>query len=385
MSEDSSFAWSTHLVHGTPDPGGAVTWPLHQSATYRSDPENTSYQDVRYVRLSNTPAHDHLHALFAKILSAPATLATTSGMAAISTALLTTLKHGDHLLATRRLYGGTLALLKEDLPAWGIEVTFVDGDDPTDWADAVQPNTRAFYTESISNPRVEIPDLDAILRLCRGHGLRSMVDNTFASPANFRALPFGFDIVLHSATKYLNGHSDIAAGLIAGPQDFIDAARAKLSHLGAHLDPHAAFLLERGVKTLALRVRQQNATAAALAHALQDDPGVARVHSPILPGHPHHERLQAWFQGPGGVLSFEPKNPGVIPGFLERLRLATFAPSLGGTETLVTLPARTSHATMSEAERMELGIPGHLVRVAVGIEDTGDVVRDILGALRSSA
>lgn len=383
----------TELVHaGEPRPriGGAVTLPIFQSSTFelasagpRPD-EAANYHDIRYIRLNNTPNHTALHGKLAALERGEAALVTGSGMAAISASLLAVLSAGDHVLAHRVLYGGTREFLAKELAQLGIACTFVDADDPSTWADALRPNTRAFYVEALTNPLLEVVDLDGVVAFCRAHRLVSMIDNTCATPVNFRPLERGFDLVLHSASKYLNGHSDIVAGVVVSNAERIASIKRKLDHFGGTLDPHACFLLHRGLKTLALRVRHQNASALALARALEEHASVARVHHPGLPSHAGHARARAWFGGAGGLLSFELRG-GVEAAarFFERLELPVVAPSLGGAETLIARPATTTHAALSAEERARLGISDALVRVAVGLEAVEDLIDDFQRALAS--
>ncbi|MCA9795969.1 MAG: PLP-dependent transferase, partial [Candidatus Eremiobacteraeota bacterium] len=248
----------TRLVHaGEPRPRieGAISMPIFCSANFEYAGE-TSYHDLKYIRLNNTPNHQALHQKLAAIEGGQAALVTASGMAAISTSLLSVLKSGDHLLAQNCLYGGTHSLLTQDFRDFGIETTFVDGHDPESWKKAVRSNTRAFYVETMTNPLVQVGAIDKVPEFCKDHGLVAMIDNTFASPVNFRPLRLGYDLSLHSATKYLNGHSDIVAGVVVGAQHLVDKILHRLNHLGGSLDPHACFLLQRGLKTLSLRVRR---------------------------------------------------------------------------------------------------------------------------------
>lgn len=360
---------------------GAVVTPIFQSATFVYDGA-ADYHDVRYIRLNNTPNHRVLHARIAAICGAEAALVTASGMAAISTTLLAVLRAGDHLIAQDCLYGGTRGFLEHDAAALGIETTFVPGDDLAAWTAARRQNTRAVYVESISNPLVQVPDLVGVAGFAREHGLTAVIDNTFTSPANFQPLARGYDLELHSATKYLSGHSDIVAGAVAGRSELVRAVARKLDHFGGCLDPHACFLLERGLKTLTLRVAQQNANTQALAELLAGHRSVARVLYPGLPTHPDHARARELFDGCGGVLSFEIDGDAAAADRLMRaLTLAHVAPSLGGVETLVTRPATTSHAGMSPSARASAGITDTLIRVAVGIEATVDLLDDFAAAL----
>jgi cystathionine beta-lyase/cystathionine gamma-synthase len=376
----------TLLVHAGEEPrvDGAVTLPVFQSSTFESG-DASSYHDLRYIRLNNTPNHRALHAKLAALEGTESALVFGSGMAALSTMMLTLLRPGDHLLAQPGLYGGTHELIVKDLAALGIEHDFLDPDDPAGWDRLVRPETRLVHCEAISNPLLRVIDLPALAAFARRRGLLATIDATFATPVNFRPAAHGFDLVMHSATKYLNGHSDIVAGSVAGPAALVDAIRHKLNHLGGALDPHACFLLQRGLKTLALRVRAQNRSAQVLAEHLAAHPAVARVHYPGLPSDPGHARARALFQGFGGMLSFElAGDAGAADRLLAALRLPIVAPSLGGPETLVTLPARSSHSGLDPAARRALGIADGLVRVSVGLEAVEDLVEDFDRALRDA-
>jgi cystathionine beta-lyase/cystathionine gamma-synthase len=374
----------TKLVHAgelRPRPGGAVSMPIFQSSTFEYTGAG-NYHDVRYIRLNNTPNHVVLHQKLAALESAEAALVAGSGMAAISSTLLTLLSAGDHLLANDCLYGGTHDLLTKDLPKMGIQCTFVDARRPESWARHLRSSTRAFYVEAITNPLMQVVALDEVTSFAREHGLVSLIDNTLATPINFRPLEHGFDLVLHSATKYLNGHSDIVAGAVAGGVDQIENIKHKLDHLGGALDPHACFLLHRGLKTLAIRVRYQNQSALELATFLERHAAVEKVNYPGLKTHPDHTRAQSLFTGMGGTMSFELRN-GVTGAqrFFQRVNLPISAPSLGGPETLITRPSTTSHAGVGAEERKRQGISDGLVRVSVGLEATADLIDDFESAL----
>jgi cystathionine beta-lyase/cystathionine gamma-synthase len=375
----------TQLVHaGEPRPriAGAVEMPIFQSATFEYAGEG-SYHDVRYLRINNTPSQLALHAKLAALEGGEAALVTASGMAAISTTLLTLLAPGDHLLAQCGLYGGTHDLVAGEFPRLGIERDFIDGDRPDSWAALLRPNTRAIYVEAMTNPLLEVADLEGVVRFAREHGLISLIDNTFATPVNFRPLAAGFDLCLHSATKYLNGHADIVAGAVVGAAATIERIRHKANHLGGSLDPHAAFLLKRGLKTLALRVRYQNDSTQRIAEFLQGHAAVERVNYPGLESHPRHARARRLFAGYGGVLSFELRGgERAAEEFAHRVRIPAVAPSLGGVQTLLTRPATTSHAGLSRAERLQLRISDGLLRLSVGIEATDDLLEDFRQALQ---
>jgi cystathionine beta-lyase/cystathionine gamma-synthase len=374
----------TQLVHaGDPRPriDGAVEMPIFQSATFEYRGE-ARYDDVRYLRLNNTPNHLALHAKLAALEGAEAALVSASGMSAISTTLLTVLACGDHLLAQSCLYGGTHDFVSREFASLGLSVDFIDADRPESWRAHLKPNTRAIYVEAMTNPLLEVADLAAVVEFARQHRLVSMIDNTFASPINYRPIAAGFDLSLHSATKYLNGHADIVAGAVAGSRALIERIRHKANHLGGSLDPHAAFLLNRGLKTLALRVRYQNDSALRIAQFLESHPAVERVHYAGLASHPRHERARRLFAGCGGVLSFELKGDAARADELaRRVRIAAVAPSLGGVHTLLTRPATTSHAGLAREARLRLGIGDGLLRLSVGIESTEDLIEDFAQAL----
>src|SRR5437867_8989074 len=361
----------TKLIHaGEPEPRiqGAVCIPIFQSANFEYGDE-LDYHQLKYIRLNNTPNHVALHEKLAALENAEAALVTASGMAAISTTLLTILSSGDHLLVQDCLYGGTHALLTKDFSAFGFSYDFIDATGPDSWKRQLRPNTKAIYVETIGNPLLQVPELRAVVDFAKAHGLVSLVDNTFASPVNYRPPEWGFDLSLHSCTKYLNGHSDIVAGAVIGRADWIDKIKHRLDHLGGSLDPHAAFLLHRGMKTLAVRMKWQNESALKIARFLEKHPWISKVNYPGLESHPDHGRARSLFDGFGGMMSFELRG-GVeaAESFMQKARLPIVAPSLGGVETLMTRPSRTSHSGMLVDERRRLGIADELIRFSVGFE-----------------
>jgi cystathionine beta-lyase/cystathionine gamma-synthase len=376
----------TKLIHaGEPEPliGGAVSMPIFQSSTFEYAGQ-TSYHDLKYIRLNNTPNHIALHEKLASLENAEAAVVTASGMAAITTTLLTLLSSGDHLLSQDCLYGGTHDFITKDFASFGISFDFIDGDDPNSWKDHLRPNTKAIYVETITNPLLQVADLKAVVEFAKSHGLVSLIDNTFSSPVNFRPPEWGFDLSLHSCTKYLNGHSDIVAGAVIGRAELIERIRHRLNHLGGSLDPHACFLLHRGMKTLAVRVRYQNESALRIARFLEGHPAVKKVNYPGLESHLGHGRARELFDGFGGMVSFELKNGmEAAERFIQNTTLPIIAPSLGGVETLVTRPATTSHAGLSPEDRQRLGISEGLIRLSVGIEATEDIVEDFEQALKA--
>ncbi len=374
----------TRLIHaGEPRPRvlGAGVVPIYRSTIWENRPDE-GYHEIRYPRLSNLPGHDALHAKLAALEGGEAALVTASGMAAISTSLLTLLSAGDHLLAQSCVYGGTHGFMTEDLPRLGIPHDFVDGNDPGSWKAALRPETRLFYVEAIANPLLDVTDLEAVVAFSKEHGLLTFIDATFASPLNFRPLECGFDLVLHSCTKYLNGHSDLAAGAVIGGAEHVQRIHERLNHFGGSLDPQAVYLLHRGIKTLALRVAWQNGSALEIASFLERHKRVSRVRYPGLPSHPHHERARRLFEGFGGMLSFELEG-GAEPAerLIQSVELPMPSASLGGVESLMTRPAATSHSGVPPQERARLGIADGLIRFSVGIEAAQDLIADLERAL----
>jgi cystathionine beta-lyase/cystathionine gamma-synthase len=375
----------TRAIHAgriQPPVEGACVLPIFQSAVWEHVAEDASYHNLRYPRLSNLPNHLVLGRRLASLEGGEAGLVAASGMAAISTAILTALGENGHLLIQDRLYGGTHAFVVHDLAACGQRYDFVSQEDPRAWEARLRPNTRAIYFEAMTNPLLRVADHRAVVAFAREHGLVSLIDSTFASPVLFRPLELGYDVVLHSCTKYLNGHNDLVAGAVIGSTDHVSRIKSRLDHLGGSLDPHACFLLERGLKTLVLRVERQCENALALARCLAAHPAVAEVHYPGLAAHPDHGRARELFAGFGGVLSFVPRGGlEAARRLVARLELPTNGPSLGGVETLVTRPATTSHRSLTPEERARLGIDDALIRVSVGIETIDDLTRDFEQAL----
>jgi len=378
MDADSE-SMDTLAVHGgerRPGPEGSVVYPIYQGTVYSIEP-GTEYHDIPYLRLNSTPSQRYLHDKLAALEGAQAAVATASGMAAITTTLLSVLRAGDHLLASDCLYGGTHDFLTRHAEDLGWRYSFVDVHRPEAWAAARTPQTRVFLAETITNPLMRVGLLRDIADFARREGLLSVIDNTFASPVNFRPLRAGFDLCVHSATKYLGGHSDLVAGAVMGRADLVDRVRRTLNLYGGSLDPHSGFLLARGIKTLALRVRAQNANALALASFLAGHPQVAAVNYPGLTAHPDHRHAAGLLSGFGGMLSLRLHGgETAAQALLEAVRLPYVAPSLGGVETLITRPATSSHAGMSPEDLDRLGITPDLIRVSCGIEAAEDLIAD---------
>jgi cystathionine gamma-synthase/cystathionine gamma-lyase/cystathionine beta-lyase len=379
--DESMETLAVHSGERRPGPEGSVVYPIYQGTVYSVEP-GTGYHDISYIRLNTTPSQRYLHDKLAALEGAQAAVATASGMAAVTTTLLSVLRAGDHLLASDCLYGGTHDFLTHHAEDLGWRYTFVDVHDPGTWAAARTPQTKAFLVETITNPLMRVGLLREIAEFSRREGLLTVIDNTFATPVNFRPLRVGFDLCFHSATKYLGGHSDLVAGAVMGRAELIDRVRKTLNHFGGSLDPHAGFLVARGIKTLALRVRAQNDNAMALAGFLAGHPEVTAVNYPGLASHPDHGHAAELMSGFGGMLSLRLRGgAAAAQALLDAVRLPYVAPSLGGVETLITRPATTSHAGMSPQERDRLGITADLIRVSCGIEGTQDLIADFDQAL----
>jgi cystathionine gamma-synthase/cystathionine gamma-lyase/cystathionine beta-lyase len=372
---------AVHAGERRPGPEGSTVFPIYQGTVYTVEP-GTSYHDLKYHRLSSTPSQTYLHDKLAALEGAEAALATSSGMAAVTTALLTLMRPGDHLLSSDVLYGGTHDFLTHHAEQLGWTYTFVDPTRPETWHEARTDRTKVFLVEAITNPLVRVGRLREVAEFSAEHGLTSIIDNTFATPVNLRPLALGFDLVFHSATKYLNGHSDLVAGCVMGSEPLVSEVRKTLNHFGGSLDPHAGYLLARGLKTLALRVRAQNANALAVARALQSHPNVAAVNYPGLPSHPDHVPAAELLSGFGGMLSFRPVGGATAADtVLQTVTLPTSAPSLGGVESLITRPVLTSHAGMAPADREKIGVTDDLIRLSCGIEHPDDLIADLTQAL----
>ena len=355
---------------------GTVT-PIFPSSAY--DYENVDGGTL-YPRYFNTPNNIAVAEKLAALENAEEGLIFSSGMAAILTSIFATLKAGDHAIFQNDLYGGTYAAVARELPRYGIEYTMVDGSDPANFEKAINKKTRIIYIETPSNPTLKITDIRSVASIAKKHGLITIIDNTFASPVNQNPIDFGIDIVTHSGTKYIGGHSDICCGAVLTSKALASTIRHSAIHFGGSLDAHTCWLVERSLKTLVLRVRQQNYNAMAIAEFLSTDSRVGKVFYPGLPQHPDHSIAKAQMPGGyGGMLSFEVKND--AHNFMDRLQLIKRAISLGGVESTITSPVKTSHVKMSAADREAIGVTDKLVRLSVGIEEVDDLIEDIRQAL----
>ena len=357
---------------------GAIS-PLYMSTSY-------AYEDVdvkRYPRYFNTPNQEGLCKKVAALEHAESALIFGSGMAAVSTALLAFLKAGDHVVLQQTLYGGTYNLINEEFAKFGIEYSFTEGWQADAFEAQIKENTKVIYIETPSNPLLTITDLEAIAKIAKKHGLVTMIDNTFASPVNQNPIDFGIDVVIHSATKYMGGHSDICAGAVASTTEYMDRIFQLAKNFGGSLSDYTVWLLERSIKTMGIRVRAQNESALAMAHFLDGLPQIEKVYYPGLPSHPEHELAKKQMKGFGGMLSFELNADLDASLFQKALSLIKPSMSLAGVESTVISPTKTSHALMSAEVRAEQGIADGLIRFSVGIEEIEDLKEDILQALES--
>jgi methionine-gamma-lyase len=383
-------AIETLLIHADRrlNPTSAVAPPIFQTATFRGDSAEDFARragEARhpefYTRYGN-PTLSQVESILAALEGAESALVTASGMAAASTAVLTFTGHGTHVVAQTNHYGGVLNLLRDLLPRFGVEVTQVDQRDPSEFQKAMRPNTKLLLLESPSNPVMALTDLRAVAQIARQHGALTVIDNTFATPLNQRPLDLGIDLVYHSATKYLGGHSDLLAGAVLGSRTLLDKIWSCHVMLGAVLGPFDAWLLLRGLRTLSLRVRQHNENALALARFLETHPAVKVVYYPGLDSHLQHELACRQMTGFGGMLSLELKGGyEAADRLLTKLRLASRAASLGGVESLAVHPASNFLHYMTATEAEKIGIVPGLVRISAGLEASPDLIADFKQAL----
>lgn len=383
--------YETYLVHGDEEHDSVVA-PIYQTSTFRApSPEIFAQMAAQprherfYTRYGN-PTLAAAEALLARLEGAESALVTASGMGAMTAAVLAHVRAGDHVVAQGDLYGGTRGLLARFLPRFGVEVTFVDQASNEAFTAAMRPGTTLVVLETPSNPLLRLTDLAAVCGLAREHGARSIVDNTFASPINQRPLEFGADLVVHSATKVLNGHSDVVAGAVAGSTENVERVWNSAVVLGATLGPFDAWLLVRGLRTLALRVERHNRSAERIAAFLGSHAGVRNVYYPGLPSHPQHDLAKRQMRGFGGVLSFDVR--GGAQGAREvfaALRLPQRAASVGGVESLIVHPAAMWSGVLEPDELESAGIGPSLLRLSVGLEAVEDLVEDLDRALATVA
>ncbi|MFL5401840.1 MAG: trans-sulfuration enzyme family protein [Gemmatimonadales bacterium] len=382
----SGFGFSTTAIHGIPHrrPDWAPVAPaLHQSSTFVNP--IGSDEEVLYSRYGNNPNQIELARKYALLEGAESAIFLASGMGATALAHLAVLRPGDHLISSTWIYGGTQRLFDEELARFGIEVTYVSPDQSRLWRKSMRKSTRALFVETPTNPLMRVIDLGPISYIAKEEGLALLVDATFASPINYRPLEHGADIVITSATKYLNGHSDVIAGAVAGSSAFVEEVNRLMRLWGQAIDPHAAWLVERGMRTLAVRMERHNANGLTVARWAEQHPGIGKVHYPGLPSHPDHERAKTVLSGFGGMIGLELKGGSkAVERLLKRLKLITHAPSLAGVETLVSEPRLTSHKSIGAEGRAKIGIPDGFLRLSCGIEDAEDIVGDLEQGLEGS-
>jgi cystathionine gamma-synthase len=380
----------TAAVRGASDldkKNGPVAPPIYQTSTFQvtdNDEQIRVTSTDRYYTRWGNPTITLAEQAVAALEGTEAARVFASGMGAITTTILALLKTGDHIVAQRDVYGGVTKFLSQWLPKVGIETTFVDTNDYEQLARAIRPNTRMLYLESPTNPSLRVVDMKKMAPLARQHGLISMVDSTFGTPINQHPAEFGIDLVMHSGTKYLSGHADLTCGAVAGRRDLMDQLWETRTTLGNCMDPHAAWLLIRGMKTLAVRVARQNENALRVAEFLEKHAKVRRVHYPFLKSHPQHAIAREQMSGGGGMVTFEVEGTGEDARRVsEAMRLFTLATSLGGVESLVSIPVLTSHAMISAEQREKMGVTEQMVRLSVGIESVEDLIADLEQALRA--
>lgn len=369
-SKTSKLTLSVHAgSKGDPQYHGMVT-PIYPSSAYDYESE------VLYPRYFNTPNQKAVAEKMAALENGEDAIVLSSGMAAIMTSLLAMVKQGDHVLFQNDLYGGTQHAALQELNRYGIEYSLVDVTDLKAFEKGIRPTTKVIYVETPSNPLLKITDLAGVAKLAKQHGLITVIDNTFASPVNQNPIDQGIDIVTHSGTKYIGGHSDLCCGVVVASKKITKKIKASALNFGGSLDAHTCYLVERSLKTIVLRVRQQNKSAQAIARFLEAESRVTRVNYPGLKDHPGHAIAKRQMPGGfGGMLSFEIK--GDPEKLMKKLEYIKRAVSLGGVESSINTPAKTSHSKLTPTQRKALGISDKLLRLSVGIEETEDLIGDL--------
>ncbi len=389
LEQTSTATKAIHAGEQSTTEASPLVPPIYQNSTFRfetADECDAAFSDDSkgyiYTRWGN-PTQSVLEAKIAMLEGSEAALATASGMAAVSSALLTLLQHGDHIIAMDSLYSASYNLLNEDLRRMGIETTFVDTEDLSKIERAIQPNTKVIYIESPANPTLKLVDLRACAEIARTHNATSVIDNTFATPCGQQPIALGINIVLHSMTKYFSGHGTVVAGAIASSKEFINLAKKKvLRNFGGIISPFNAWLTLQGIATLPLRFERHCENAQRIAIFLEKHPAIAWVRYPGLPSHPQHALAKRQMQSFGGMISFELKD-GQQAGkrLLNRIQICSLAVSLGDVRTLICHPASTTHSKVPSEYRVRSGITDGLVRLSVGLEDAADIITDLDRAL----
>ncbi len=357
--------------------GGAIS-PIYLATSYPF----LDVEEKRYPRYFNTPNQEVIANKVAALENAERALPFSSGMAAISTSLFAFLQSGDHVVFQNEIYGGTHHLIQEEFSRYGIEYSFTKGLELSDFENEIRENTKVIYLETPSNPLLSITDIEGVAVLAKNRSIVTMIDNTFASPINQTPLDLGIDLSIHSATKYLSGHSDISAGVVAGTKEYVDRIMYKGRNFGGNLSDFMCFLLERSIKTLALRVEKHNTNAQFVAESLDFNPLIKKVFYPGLPSHKNHDIAKRQMHGYGGMLSFDLDEALDAKLFQQKLSMIKPSMSLAGVESTIIQPSLTSHALLSSQERKEQGISNNLLRLSVGLENKEDILSDIEQALK---
>ncbi len=389
--DTKDLKFDSKLIHAGmfDDQFGSATVPIYQTSTFRF--KNADHgaacfagesEGYIYTRINN-PTIDSLEVLMAELENGYRGIACSSGMGAVNTIYMGLLRQGDHMISTDAVYGPSRIVMEKHYSKFGIESTYVDTTDPANILKAIRPNTRLLFIETPSNPTMGISDLEETVQIARKHGLITVADNTFCSPYLQKPLDFGFDVVFHSLTKFINGHADVVGGIIVSREKGIhDLLRPMMVSLGCNMDPHQAYLVIRGLKTLSLRMERSQENAMKIASFLEEHPRIEWVKYPGLPSHPHYELARSQMRGPGAMISFELKG-GHTAGkrLMNQVRLCILAVSLGGVETLIQHPASMTHSKLDRSAREKAGISDGLVRFSVGIEDVDDLIDDLSQAL----
>ena len=382
----------TKAVHGASDlekKNGPVSTPIYQTSSFQVTDNDEQVRitptDHHYTRYGN-PTNTVAEKTIAELEGLDAALTFASGMGAVTTTIMALLKGGDHVVAQRDIYGGVNKFLSQWLPKLGVETTFVDTTDYDQHARAIRPNTKLLYLESPTNPTLRVVDFKKAVAVAKQHKLLSMIDATFGTPINQHPAEFGIDLIMHSGTKYLAGHSDLICGAVAGRHELIEKIWDTRTTLGNCMDPHASWVLLRGLKTLAVRVARHNENALRVAEFLSEHAKVRSVHYPFLENHPQYAVARQQMSGGGGVVTFEVEGTGEDARRVsEAMSLFTLATSLGGVESLVSIPVLTSHAMVPAEARARMGVTEQMIRLSVGIENADDLIADLEHALEAVA
>lgn len=388
MKEKSFFTQAVHAGENPAENYGAVSVPIYTTSVFafpNADEaaaiHNFQKEGYFYGRLGN-PTQTALEKSVAALEKGDDALALASGMAAVAAAVLTVVGAGDHIVAPDSMYSTTTLFLRDLQEKFNIETTFIDATIAENYAAAARENTKLFWLESPSNPLLKITDIAAVARIALGKNIKTVIDNTFATPFNQHPLDFGVDAVIHSATKYFGGHSDLTAGLVAGKKEFVEKARFGIAKLhGGNIAPQVAWLVLRGIKTLALRMERHNQNAFVVANMLESHAKVKRVFYPALASHPQHEIARRQMSGFGGMIAFDVGGAEEGKCLVNNVKVCTLATSLGGVETIIQHSASMTHANLSREERLKAGVTDGLIRLSVGIEDAQDLIDDLEQAL----